>query len=525
MPDSASIIALDRFIQATRDSGYKGTTSALAELVDNAIQAGAKRVAITIVDLATDTEWPVEVAVMDDGVGMTKAELRQALRFGGSSRFNDRAGLGRFGMGLPNASLSQAQRVDVYSWQSAGDLLSTYLDVDEIAAGRLTDVPLPKKSKPPNWPGPCTSRTGTLVVWSRCDRLDNTRISTISRKVSLVLGRMFRYPIWSGVKITVNGEAISPLDPLYLHSKSKLTGGTLFGDPLEFEVRVPQTNGVGERTGLVTVRFAELPVHEWHSLSNEEKRARGVSNGSGISVIRKDREIDYGWFFLNGKRRENYDDWWRCEVKFEPILDEAFGITHTKQQIRPRDYLLEAIGDHIEATAKALNARVREAHTQVKVSERVAVSEQVASAMDAELKPLPVLKESTAHSAIIRDLAKRHAGLEPPGAADEASKVEYRIVHDRIKDPSFFSTAMQNGRVVLVVNPEHPFYKQLYGPLMEDKPVNAADLRRTLELVLLAAARAEAAATATGERDAISAYRAEWSRTLAVFLNGSRKGR
>lgn len=89
--EHASIIALERFILATRDSGYKGTAAAIAELVDNALQAGARRVHVEI-----DEEpgpLPLRVRVQDDGAGMDAAALREALRFGGSSRFDDRGGL------------------------------------------------------------------------------------------------------------------------------------------------------------------------------------------------------------------------------------------------------------------------------------------------------------------------------------------------------------------------------------------------------------------------------------------------
>lgn len=105
---SFSIVALDRFIEATRDSGYKGTQSAVAELVDNSIQAAATRVWLNV-RRTDDEEHPIEVSVTDNGSGMDAFTLRQALRFGGSSRFDDRSGLGRYGMGLPNSSLSQAR--------------------------------------------------------------------------------------------------------------------------------------------------------------------------------------------------------------------------------------------------------------------------------------------------------------------------------------------------------------------------------------------------------------------------------
>src|SRR2546430_10452546 len=92
--DECSIIALDKFIQATRDSGYKGTASAISELVDNSIQAGATRIAISVTAIApAEEEKAIEVSLLDDGCGMDPFTLRQALRFGGSTRFGDRSGL------------------------------------------------------------------------------------------------------------------------------------------------------------------------------------------------------------------------------------------------------------------------------------------------------------------------------------------------------------------------------------------------------------------------------------------------
>src|SRR5688572_26975365 len=153
--EDCPIIALDHFIQATRDSGYKGTASAISELVDNSLQAGADRISILLAEVGG--EFPVEVSVLDNGRGMDPFTLRQALRFGGSSRFGDRSGLGRYGMGLPNSSLSQGCRVSVYTWQSLEPqrskakrqavpetVYTSYLDVDEIARGELKNVPVPR---------------------------------------------------------------------------------------------------------------------------------------------------------------------------------------------------------------------------------------------------------------------------------------------------------------------------------------------------------------------------------------------
>lgn len=518
--EDCSIIALDKFIQATRDSGYKGTASAISELVDNSIQAGATRIVISVAAKASDDEEKaIEVSVLDDGCGMDPATLRQALRFGGSTRFGDRRGLGRYGMGLPNASLSQARRVTVFTWQASKSraqrghespprVYFSYLDVDEIVRCEMAEVPEPQIVKAP--PSACTGSSGTLVCWSQCDRLDNRRVSTIVRKLEVELGRRFRHFIWSGLRITINGDTLEAFDPLYLNPKAEVSGAQLFGEEMRFEVRADPVDS--RKTGWVRVRFTELPVHAWHKLSNDEKRRIGLSKGAGISIVRGGREVDYGWFFMGSKHRENYDDWWRCEIQFDPILDEAFGITHTKQQARPQAHLLEALTPDLEATARALNGRARKAHMAVKATERFSVAERIANERDHLLRPLPRTADPTA-KALMRELRESHPTLREP--ADE--KDRYSIIEHAVKDTSFFTLAHDGDRLVLVLNPDHPFYREIYKPLSEGEAPRDPQLRAKLELLLLAAARSEAAAR--GKVPALAKHRLEWSNTLAAFLN------
>lgn len=519
----ASIIALDRFIQATRDSGYKGTASAISELVDNSIQAGATRIAISVAAQVRDNDASsIEIAVLDNGGGMDPDVLRQALRFGGSTRFGDRTGLGRYGMGLPNASLSQARRVTVYTWQARASekrrrqlargslppVYTSYLDVDEIAAGSMKAVPEPRLLK--KAPSACQGPTGTLVCWSRCDRLENRRVSTLVRKLEVELGRRFRHFIWGGLRISINGDAVAALDPLYLNPHAQVSGAQLFGEEMRFEVRAAPDES--PQTGWVRVRFTELPVHAWHKLSNDEKRRMGISKGAGVSVVRGGREVDYGWFFMGTKHRENYDDWWRCEIQFDPILDEAFGITHTKQQARPQAHLLEALTPDLEATARALNARARKAHVAVKARARVSEAERIANERDHLLRPLPRGADPAA-KALMRELEQAHPALGE--RADDSGR--YTIVEHASQDTSFFTLAQDGDRIVLVLNPAHPFYREIYKPLAEGDAPSDVHLRAKLELLLLAAARSEAATRR--KVPGIAIHRLEWSDTLAAFLN------
>ncbi len=104
---------------------------------------------------------------------------------------------------------------------------------------------------------------------------------------------------------------------------------------------------------------SELPLERWHQLPADQKRALGITNAPCVSVLRADREIDRGWFFMGGKRRENYGGWWRCEINFDLVLDDMFGITHSKEAISPTEELASLLAADLEPVARALNARVR----------------------------------------------------------------------------------------------------------------------------------------------------------------------
>ena len=511
----SSIVAVDKFILAMRDSGYKDTGSAVAELVDNSIQAGATEISISLTVQNDEEIHPIVLMVIDNGVGMDYPTLHTALRFGGSSRFNDRKGLGRYGMGLPNSSFSQAKRVTVHTWKSSkGPALTSHLDLEEIASGKMTEVPAPYHVPRPSFIN--GHESGTAVVWSRCDRIENKRISTVTRKLLLVLGRKFRHFLWKGVSITINGDPVEPIDPLFLHPHAMYNGATQFAEEMVYEVAVNPDNP--SITGFVRVRFSELPVAGWSKLSNDEKRARGVAKGAGVSIIRGGREVDYGWFFLGGKRRENYDDWWRCEIQFDPILDEAFGITHTKQQIRPRSHLVESLSGDMESTARALNSRVRRAHLNAKIAERFTVSEDRASEKDDMLAPLP--SEIRPRDKHVLGAIGSKLDSSSRGDKKKGTSTEYRIFPTALSETTFFNYARDNGRLILVINPDHPFYKLIYKPLLESDIPRDEVMRSQIDLLLLAAARTEALLEDKKVLELAEQFRNGWSDTLDTFLNG-----
>ena len=122
--NGATILPPNLAVKAMRDNGYKNAAYALAELMDNSVQAGAKEVSL----LCYETHQIVsqrgrnvinEIAVLDNGEGMSSFVLQKALQFGNGTRLeeNKQTGIGKFGMGLPASSISQARRVDVGTWE------------------------------------------------------------------------------------------------------------------------------------------------------------------------------------------------------------------------------------------------------------------------------------------------------------------------------------------------------------------------------------------------------------------------
>jgi hypothetical protein len=473
------LLVSSNFIRAVRESGYVNLSTALAELIDNSIQAGASDITVTI-ERPTTGALP-EIRVEDDGRGMTRSELRTCLRFGGSSRFDERASFGRFGMGLPAASLSQARRVEVTSWQNGLTANRVTLDVDAIVTGTPVDLTPRRDTAAP-------TQSGCRVIWQECDRIEYRRLAWQERALHRDLGRMYRRFLRDELTLTINGTAVEPIDPMLLSTKVEGHSAQLAFDPLRYELET-----ASGKSAFVTVRFVTLPVHCWHHLDNATKRRIGIVGSGGVSIMRAGREIASGWHLMGSKRKENYDDWWRCEIEFDPVLDEHFGITINKQGIRPSQVLREAIEPELESVARLLNARVRQTFEEVKFRAATESSCRIAAAADVDLP-------------VIRSTGKRSGALS------------YRIGSEQLPIETMFKSTLRQRTLDVILNVDHPAYAALYQPL-QALGDEAADLRTALELFVLAFARTAALMDHDGKsRDELLRL---WSTTYGRMLQKS----
>lgn len=357
------IVPTSLAVAAMRDNGYKNAAYALAELIDNAVQAGADVTEILIKeeDLLVNARTrrrAKEIAVSDNGCGMDAVMLRKALQFGNGSRLDDRNGIGRFGMGLPNSSISQARRVDVWTWQDGHkNAIHSYLDLTEIQEEGNRLVPMPKKkSLPKEYVARsatiATSVSGTLVVWQHLDKCEWKTANAIFRNSEFTIGRVYRRFVAIG-KLRIRmlsfidgasshanefDEDVKPNDPMYL------TVGTSCPTPWDF---VPMFEEHGaphvftytdpqRRKHKVVVRFAiaKKMARDGHN-PGDKPHGKHANHNLGVSIMRADRELELqtGWC-INSEPR---DRWWKVEVDFPPALDEIFGVTNNKQHARALD--------------------------------------------------------------------------------------------------------------------------------------------------------------------------------------------
>src|SRR5437899_1999982 len=93
-----------RLVESLRHLGY-GNYEALADIVDNSIDADAQNLKITIQQKNTQHQ----ISIADNGHGMSRHVLDQAMRLGSMTERDHNSDLGKFGMGLVTASLSIAR--------------------------------------------------------------------------------------------------------------------------------------------------------------------------------------------------------------------------------------------------------------------------------------------------------------------------------------------------------------------------------------------------------------------------------
>jgi hypothetical protein len=323
-------------IESLGSLGYS-PESAVADLVDNSIAAGAQGIDIVFRWVDSKSSW---CAVIDDGRGMDEASLKSAMKIGSADPLLQRSSddLGRFGFGLKTASFSQCRELTVWTHRDTGRASSRCWDLDHVRkthrwemhkAAPTDAVPIIRKLGP--------KRPGTLVLWRRLtsilsDVVDADekeirtsfyeRIAAVERHLAMTFAR-FLSRRTNGVIIRVNGNSLKPWDPF------------LKGNPATQSFPIER---VKLGASMVTISAYVLP-HESKLDSQAFQEAAGPLGWNaqqGFYVYRQDRLIvPGGWLGLPRLAPDDVHNLARIAVDVPATLDREWHLDVRKMSVRP----------------------------------------------------------------------------------------------------------------------------------------------------------------------------------------------
>ncbi|KQT50208.1 hypothetical protein ASG47_19975 [Devosia sp. Leaf420] len=584
-----AIIPQHLSIDSMRSSGYKDSAYAVAELIDNSIQAGEGLDRPITVELICVDKSGHEtggrrrinrVAVYDNAAGMTPEQLRSALQFGVGSHKDaaNQKGIGKFGMGLPNSSISQCRRVDVYSWQE-GTTYHTYLDIDEVEAQTLVEIPDPSPATiPSEWVELISDKigsSGTLVVWSTLDLMKWKQSSALLRNTEFIIGRVHRYFLADGrasIRLASyehsagkyrsdTDRLLRPNDPMFLMK------GTLSPKPYDdapaFELFGEEDLTVGFGGAEHTIRIrASICKPEVRKLGGAAPIGQVAKKNLGVSVVRAERELEMNMTFEN-----TYDPrerWWGIEVNFQPALDDLFGVTNNKQS---------ATGFHrmvIEEDAAAEGMSLVDFRQMLELDKdprlvmyQVSqVIDKLLSVMRAQIRRLKegertdrerTSNDVSAESIATRALRRRQEKLGNKGASDEGEKqpeeqrtqtltseieqegvdrerakaiavdyvkrnIKFLFRHADFPGAAVFDVTSKAGVIIVTINTRHPAHEHLFELLRDEQSESPeSPALQGLKLLLTAWARMEDEAGGD-QKTALEDFRGEWGRIARDFI-------
>jgi len=328
-----------QLINGIRSMGYTFST-ALADIVDNSITAKATYIDVIFEPLDS---MPY-LCILDNGDGMTEKELENAMTFGTNRddrvySFDD---LGRFGLGLKTASLSQCTELIVVS-KKQGKLCALSYDLELINKSNQWAVKVFKDDEILSLPE--VSRfekynSGTMVIWRNFDKIESTTnsfentfrkiIDDAIKHISLIF-HMF----YEDICIRFNGVKVPKRDPFLTSSHGR--------------TQIGRKTIVGRSGAEINITPYSLPYLK--TLTNEEKSLLGdpksVHDEQGFYIYRNRRLIIWGTWLKLGFRSE-LNKLARVKVEIPSILDDEWGLDVKKSSATIPDYIKEQIRIAVE---------------------------------------------------------------------------------------------------------------------------------------------------------------------------------
>ena len=371
-------------------------------------------------------------------------------------------------------------------------------------------------------------RSGTMVVWSKVDRLEEGRLAddanALRVDVEKELSRMFRYFIDAGRKVWVNDTPILAHDPLMLMegtwadhvlSEALNVGGksTHTHYPADKITRVREEVSINGSKAYLTVTVYPREVLRKRGAGGDAlaKKLRVPENQGAISFVRLEREISYTnvpKILPTGVL--DSDRFIGIEVAFRPELDSYFGVRNVKRGVEPHGELrtkLRSCSRYIPTARQ----RIEDAWGERSRTEQDTKGKHTAitSAVTAVDKLLPAPRaEDVGDKVRERELGQLAEDLGITEADSREKFIEEKrqlpVVLESVNFPgtNFIDLRHLGHQVIIRLNTRHRFYRELWEPISDaarsEHPLSSDDAarlaRRTLEalsLLIVAYAKAE----------------------------------
>jgi hypothetical protein len=351
-----------RLIKSLRDMGYEFTT-AIADIVDNSIAARSTVVRISVV-------WNGEhsyVLVADNGDGMAPVDLREAMRYG-AGRDYETEDLGKFGLGLKTASMSQCTKLTVATRQNERrvDIASYCWDLEHVSStNRWEILPVASQNLPAKARQHLKETTGTVVVWERLDRILNYKVRdgafahkhlmAMCRELEQHLAMVFHRFLAGEVRgkklsIYINDTKVLPWDP-FARSETKTE---------KLDSVAIRVDGSTAKTDIIIEPFVLPPQSEFSS-TEAHTRTSGPNKWNrqqGFYIYRADRMIQSGGW--SGIRTfDEHLKLARVALYFSPRLDDEFKINVAKMRVAIPASIRDDVAKAISPVMRIANARYR----------------------------------------------------------------------------------------------------------------------------------------------------------------------
>ena len=560
-------------IKSMRNSDFD-VYSAICEIIDNSTQAGSKNIQIKLemgVPKGKRKQVSQKIAFGDDGVGMDIETLQQCLVLGYSKRYDDRNGIGRFGVGMILGAINVCQRVEVYSREKSGNWNYTRLDITKIAEDKDPELLLAEQRDLPQEYKSLVGDFGTLVIWGEIDRVD-----TDFKKEELIhrIGRIYRKSIGQQiieskkivknpniVTMSVDGYVVPSHDPLYATKTAKFPNDetAIVVEDKQFDYQVHDVDAPpdGSKTGKITIRMSLLP-ESWRmsgaivnapkgrgsagSGTSRENNERRVNENEGISVLRNGREVYYGNIRNIGPASKPPDRFWGCEIDFEPVLDHWFSVKNIKNGARPLAELKEKLHSSINGVIQnKLRKEISERFVKTKTDEEQARTGSVNGHPEiegeaGEMEPKP---EPGKGKTMTPEEAKQQSDTYP-GTDEEKeayrqkllSGISYMVTEDKEakSDGNFIDIIPHIGVQEVRYNRQHPFFADVFQKIdtiekiaQKNSPIDmelvqlSRDLKVELDRLLYAYVNSYNQKDIDSQqkiKDTMEDHLAEWSRIL-----------